>query len=85
MARPSASAEADVSSFCTAHARWVVEGCYSNLIEAALRFQSFPIFLNPGLENCIAHCRSRPWEPHKYPSKQAQDANLEFLLSWVVE
>ncbi len=43
------------------------------------------IFLNPGLEACLANCRSRPWEPHKYASKQEQDKNLQFLLSWVVD
>lgn len=83
--RPSAAAEAEVVAFCTAHTRWVVEGCYGNLVDAALRFQPQLIFLNPGLEACLANCRSRPWEPHKYASKQEQDANLEFLLSWVEE
>ncbi|MBY0280394.1 dephospho-CoA kinase [Candidatus Binatia bacterium] len=85
VARSSALAEADVSTFCTTHTRWVLEGCYGNLIEAALQFEPLLIFLNPGLEGCTAHCLSRPWEPHKYASKQEQDANLEFLLSWVAE
>ena len=83
--RSSTAAEADVVAFCTTHTRWVLEGCYSNLVRASLRFQPLLIFLNPGLEACWANCRSRPWEPHKYPSKQEQDANLEFLLSWVAE
>lgn len=83
VARPDALAEADVAEFCAAHAKWVLEGCYGNLIEAALRFQPFLIFLNPGLDSCRANCLSRPWEPHKYRSRQEQDANLEFLLSWV--
>lgn len=85
VARPSALAQADVTSFCNAHERWVVEGCYGDLITAALQLQPRLIFLNPGLESCIDHCRSRPWEPHKYPSEQAQDANLKFLLTWVAE
>ena len=21
------------------------------------------LFLNPGMETCVAHCRARPWEP----------------------
>jgi adenylate kinase family enzyme len=85
VARSSALAEADVAKFCTAHSRWVLEGCYGNLIEASFQFQPFLIFLNPGLESCTAHCLNRPWEPHKYPSKQEQDANLQVLLSWVAE
>jgi adenylate kinase family enzyme len=85
VARSDAVAEADVSRFCTAHPRWVLEGCYGNLIESAFRFEPFLIFLNPGVESCTAHCLSRPWEPHKYASRQEQDANLQFLLSWVAE
>ncbi len=41
------------------------------------------VFLNPGIEACVSNGRSRPWEPHKYPSKAAQDANLEMLLAWI--
>lgn len=83
--RPRALAEADVATFCTTHPRWVLEGCYGDLIDAALRFDPFLIFMNPGPEACTAHCRSRVWEPHKYASRQEQDANLPFLLSWVAE
>jgi len=39
--------------------------------------------LNPGVEVCVARCRSRPWEPEKFSSHQEQDANLENLLQWV--
>ncbi|WP_269531959.1 hypothetical protein [Chitinimonas sp. BJYL2] len=85
VARPNALAEADVSTFCATHTGWVVEGCYGNLIEAALAFQPLLVFLNPGLARCTVHCQNRSWEPHKYPSKQEQDANLPFLLSWVAE
>lgn len=83
--RPNALAEADVARFCAAHPRWVVEGCYGNLIERALPFEPLLVFLNPGPEPCAAHCRSRPWEPHKYRSKEEQDAHLPFLLTWVAE
>ncbi|GIZ13336.1 hypothetical protein NCCP436_27520 [Pseudomonas sp. NCCP-436] len=41
------------------------------------------IFLNPGVEICIAHCRARPWEPEKFSSKEEQDENLENLIEWV--
>ena len=83
--RPSALAESEVAAFCAARTRWVVEGCYANLIEVALQFEPLLVFLNPGLDGCAANCLKRPWEPQKYPSKQAQDANLKFLMSWVAE
>jgi aminoglycoside phosphotransferase len=41
------------------------------------------VFLNPGVEACVANARLRPWEPHKYASKAAQDANLEMLIAWI--
>lgn len=30
-------------------------------------------------------CRLRPWEAAKYESRDAQDANLAYLLSWVTD
>jgi hypothetical protein len=31
----------------------------------------------------VQNARNRPWEPHKYPSKAAQDENLNMLLNWI--
>ena len=67
----------------TANEHWVVEGCYADLLEATLCHCTRLLFLNPGIEVCIANARIRPWEPHKYPSKEAQDANLEMLIGWI--
>jgi hypothetical protein len=53
------------------------------LIAAALPFGPRLILLDPGEDQCLANCRARPWEPHKYPSREEQDANLESLLAWV--
>jgi adenylate kinase family enzyme len=78
-------ARADVRAFCASSGNWVVEGCYANLIESALEYTPKLVFLNPGLDACLANCRARPWEPHKYASKEEQDANLPFLLSWVAD
>lgn len=83
VARPPADAVADVRSFCEVHDAWIVEGCYAALVEAVLPYAPSLLFLDPGVEVCLAHCQSRPWEPHKYPSKAAQDEKLAFLLDWV--
>lgn len=64
---------------------WVIEGCYSNLLKEAARHSTEMIFLNPGIEACVENCKARPWEPHKYPTKEAQDDNLKMLLDWVRE
>jgi adenylate kinase family enzyme len=73
----------EVEGFTNARDFWVIEGCYADLLAAALPRCTRLIFLNPGIEVCVANARSRPWEPHKYPSKAAQDANLEMLLAWI--
>ncbi len=78
-----ADAAAEVRAFCDAHEHWAVEGCYTSLIEATLAYSPLLVFLEPGVETCLTHCRARPWEPHKYDSQQQQDANLDFLLEWV--
>jgi adenylate kinase family enzyme len=83
--RAPGDAARDVGSFCEREARWVVEGCYASLVEAALRHEPILLFLDPGVDACLANCRERPWEPHKYASKAEQDERLAFLLSWVEE
>ena len=64
---------------------WVIEGCYSDLLKEAASYCTEMIFLNPGIEACVENCRARPWEPHKYPSREAQDANLRMLIEWIRE
>ena len=83
--REPVAAAAAVQTFCGTHENWVVEGCYADLVRATLTFRPRLIFLDPGLEQCLANCRARPWEPHKYASKEEQDARLDFLLAWVAE
>ena len=83
--RDPVAAAASVQTFCGTHEHWVVEGCYGDLIRATLTFRPRLIFLDPGLEQCLANCRSRPCEPHKYASREEQDERLDFLLAWVAE
>lgn len=62
--------------------RWVIEGSYgqwaAHLSGAADGF----VFLNPGVERCLEHQRSRPWEPHKYDDPQEQERRRAFLEQW---
>jgi hypothetical protein len=51
----------------------------------SLAYSPVLLFLEPGVEACLANCSSRPWEPHKYESQQVQDQHLQFLLTWVRE
>ena len=51
--------------FRAGYAAWVIEGCYGELVEAAALDCTELLFLNPGLETCLANNRHRPWEPLK--------------------
>ncbi len=81
--RPLDESTLALERFLTAHPRWVIEGCYADLLSAVLGRCTRLLFLNPGVEACLANARARPWEPHKYPSREAQAANLEMLLLWI--
>jgi len=72
-----------IRQFTDANEAWVIEGCYADLLASVSQSCNEMIFLNPGVEACIANCHSRPWERHKYASKAAQDENLEMLIQWV--
>lgn len=85
VSRDASLAVADVHEFCRCREEWIVEGCYGNLIAATLVCGPELILLNPGREQCEANCRARPWEAHKYASREEQDAKLGFLLEWVAD
>ena len=81
--RPVGESAREILSFVEARDRWVIEGCYADLVEVVLPRCTRLVFLNPGIEVCVANARARPWEPHKYVSKEAQDANLDMLVGWI--
>ena len=81
--RPIEESREAIRAFVDMHEAWVIEGCYGDLIEEVVPFAGEVRFLNPGTEACIANCRARPWEPHKYATPEEQDARLDFLLDWV--
>ena len=61
----------------------MVEGCYADLLALVIPRSTELIFLDLSVENCIKNCRNRAWEPHKYESSEAQEANLATLIDWV--
>ncbi|NMP30127.1 shikimate kinase [Thalassotalea sp. M1531] len=72
-----------LDQFLSQNNNWVIEGCYSDLLTAVLPFTEEIIFLNLPIESCVSNAKQRPWEPHKYESKAAQDANLNMLIKWI--
>lgn len=81
--RPLQDSIAAVKRFIADHESWIIEGCYADIIEAVLADCEELIFINPGVDACIAHCRARPWEPEKFSSSLEQDEALENLIAWV--
>ena len=81
--RPLEASKIDILDFTNTHSGWVIEGCYGDLIKIALPFANHLIFMNLSVAQCIENARKRPWEPHKYPSKKAQDENLNMLIEWI--
>ena len=81
--RPHEQSREHVEQFTHHNKYWVIEGCYSDLIELVIEKASEVIFLNLPVSMCIDNARERPWEPHKYASKKAQDANLDMLIDWI--
>lgn len=81
--KPLEVSEAAILAFTGEHENWVIEGCYADLIALTFPLADQLIFLDLPVEDCVAHAKARPWEPHKYPSKEAQDANLDMLLDWI--
>lgn len=81
--RPQAQVVTDLRAFTSDHDKWVVEGCYGDLIEAARDSCTELVFMNPGRAVCLANNGKRSWEPHKYASLELQNSMLPFLLEWV--
>jgi adenylate kinase family enzyme len=83
--RSTESVIADLRSFLDSRPAWVIEGCYGDLVKAASAHCTLMVFLNPGVEACLANNAARPWESHKYASQEEQDAMLSKLQEWVIE
>jgi adenylate kinase family enzyme len=75
--------KSEILNFIEFNNSWVIEGCYSDLLEIAVTSANEMIFMNLSIESCILNAKNRPWEPHKYESKKAQDDNLGMLIEWI--
>ena len=53
-----------IQQFIRENEGWVIEGCYTDLLELAGPAVNAIIFLNLPIELCSENARNRPWEPH---------------------
>jgi adenylate kinase family enzyme len=81
--RPPESVAASLRDFIDSQPAWVIEGCYGELVRAASADCTLLVFLNPGMDACLANNLKRPWEPHKYASLELQNTMLGQLQEWV--
>lgn len=83
--KPISESLTTIQAFITQHPCWVIEGCYSDLIQPILAPCNEIFFMDLPTQACIENAKSRPWEPHKYHSKEAQNANLDMLVEWIAQ
>lgn len=81
--KPLGSSQKIIESFMAENNQWVIEGCYVDLLQIAAKQAEQAVFMDLPISLCQDNARNRPWEPHKYANKQAQDANLDMLLEWI--
>lgn len=72
-----------IEQFISSHSSWVIEGCYADLLSLVLSNATEIIYMDLPVSLCVENARNRPWEPHKYESKEAQDSNLDMLIRWI--
>ncbi|MFT4939692.1 MAG: adenylate kinase family enzyme [Paraglaciecola sp.] len=77
--------KAEIEQFIKTNKDWVIEGCYADLLAIILTYSTEIIFMDLPIEDCVENAKNRPWEPHKYVSKDAQDDNLAMLIEWVMQ
>lgn len=83
--RPIAESKREIETFVANNEGWVIEGCYTDLLELLVPLATEIVFLNLPTASCITNAKKRLWEPHKYESKQSQDDNLSMLLDWIAQ
>lgn len=81
--RPLQESKVEILQFIREHEGWVAEGCYADLLALVKPFATEAVFMNLPVYLCQENARNRPWEPHKYRTKEAQDENLAMLLDWI--
>ena len=75
----------DIKTFIKQHPKWVIEGCYADLLTLIAPLAEQAVFMDLSVDQCQANARKRPWEAHKYSSQAAQDRNLSMLLRWIAD
>jgi adenylate kinase family enzyme len=76
---------AELLAFINQNERWIIEGCYGDLIEAALPYCTDLRFINPGVDVCVANCQKRQAEFEQHGRPEDNRGAIDELLHWVRE
>ena len=82
---PLAQSSQTIAAFVARHEAWIIEGCYTDLLDLVAEQANILVLLDLSVLDCQNNARARPWEPHKYASKAEQDQNLDMLLEWIAQ
>jgi len=83
--RPLDESAVEIDAFMARNDAWVIEGCYTDLLDLAKSRARELVLMDISVNDCQANARGRPFEPHKYASKEEQDRNLDMLLAWIAQ
>ncbi|MCP3923530.1 MAG: shikimate kinase [Desulfobacterales bacterium] len=72
-----------IKKFTCTHKHWVIEGCYTDLLNLIEGQADEIIFMNLPVDTCVLNVEKRQWESHKFDSKEAQDENLPLLVDFI--
>ncbi|MFK8015460.1 MAG: shikimate kinase [Gammaproteobacteria bacterium] len=83
--QPLGESAVEIDAFMARNDAWVIEGCYTDLLDLAKIRARELVLMDISVSDCQANARGRPFEPHKYASKEEQDRNLDMLLAWIAQ
>ncbi len=79
--RPLQESITELLRFIGTNEEWIIEGCYGDLIDAALPYCTDLRLVNPGIDVCVANCRKRhsDWQKHRRPEDERPRSTSCFL------
>jgi len=76
---------AEMERFAGRHQRWVMEGCYEDLIGKMAPYSPVLLWKDVPVDVCCERIHSRKFEPGKYSTPQAQVEAVSGLQQWIRE
>jgi adenylate kinase family enzyme len=82
---PLAESMVGINAFIQTKKNWLIEGCYSDLLEQVLPVATQLVFMDLPITRCLENARNRPCKSDEYASLAVRDAQLELLMHCIVQ